>query len=52
MHFAEPTFLSKGRVLEVVWFNHKVRGDVLKSGQRSKERGLNLIAPSSTLALA
>jgi hypothetical protein len=53
--------LSKRRVLEVVRLNHKVcllacnaqaSGDVVKPGQRSKERRLSQIAPSSTLVLA
>ena len=30
MHFPKPTFLSKGRVLEIVWLNHKVRCDVVE----------------------
>ncbi len=36
MHFPEPTFLSKRRVLEVVRLNHKVRGDVVASRLRPK----------------
>jgi hypothetical protein len=52
MHFPKPTFLSKWRVLEVIRLNHKIRGDVVEPGQRSKERRLSLIAPSSTLVLA
>jgi hypothetical protein len=52
MHFPKPTFLSKGRELEVVSLNRKVRRDMVLPGQKPKERRLSLIAPSSTLVLA
>ena len=52
MHLSKPAFLSKGRVLEIVWLNRKVRRDMVVAIPRQGEATLTLIVPSSILALA